>query len=128
MPDVQQRVLKLLIEWTADKDLFPIEISHSILHLLQKTEILSVIHLDSKRYQLQEFKKDQNTPLTALHRSGNSFSCIDYHKIYTCTFINFRMKNTSSNPSVINTYPSSSCKINFPSRAEKIANLQRFLD
>ena len=127
LPDAQQRVLKLLIEWTADKDLFPIEISHSILHLLQKTEILSVIHLDSKRYQLQEFKKDQNTPLTALHRSGNSFSCIDYHKIYTCTFINFRMKNTSSNPSAINTYPSSSSKINFPSRAEKIAIWSAFV-
>ena len=25
LPDAQQRVLKLLIEWTADKDLFPIE-------------------------------------------------------------------------------------------------------
>ena len=97
------------------------------MHLLQKTEILSVIHLDSKRYQLQEFKKDQNTPLTSLHRSGNSFSCIDYHKIYTCAFINFRMKNISSNASVINTYPSSSSKINFPSRAEKIATCSAFV-
>ena len=70
--------------------------------------------------------KDQNTPLTSLHRSGNSFSCIDYHKIYTCAFINFRMKNISSNASVINTYPSSSSKINFPSRAEKIATCSAF--
>ena len=71
--------------------------------------------------------KDQNTPLTSLHRSGNSFSCIDYHKIYTCAFINFRMKNISSNASVINTYPSSSSKINFPSRAEKIATCGAFV-
>ena len=71
--------------------------------------------------------KDQNTPLTSLHRSGNSFSCIDYHKIYTCAFINFRMKNISSNASVINTYPSSSSKINFPSRAEKIATCSAFV-
>ena len=71
--------------------------------------------------------KDQNTPLTSLHRSGNSFSCIDYHKIYTCAFINFRMKNISSKASVINTYPSSSSKINFPSRAEKIATCSAFV-
>ena len=128
LPDAQQRVLKLLIEWTADKDLFPIEISHSILHLLQKTEILSVIHLDSERYQLHEFKRDQNTPLTALHRSGNSFSCIDYHKIYTCTFINFRMKNTPSNASVINNISLFIFQDEFSFQSRENSNLERFRD
>ena len=128
LPDAQQRVLKLFIEWTADKDLFPIEISHSILHLLQKTEILSVIHLDSKRYQLHEFKRDQNTPLTALHRSGNSFSCIDYHKIYTCTFINFRMKNTPSNASVINNISLFIFQDEFSFQSRENSNLERFRD